>query len=126
MIVGVGGLNNVPIPKYDDEGKPVGFYKADEVPHRSTFGIPSQLPVDAGNYHARNAPFGGANVTGDQHMSRLYESYLQQLSGEAGWLITVWKHWINLFHPCKAKSLPKINGSLKISGSIQPLPHCFC
>nr|WP_305908856.1 vWA domain-containing protein [Methylomarinum sp. Ch1-1]MDP4521718.1 VWA domain-containing protein [Methylomarinum sp. Ch1-1] len=85
MIVGVGGLNNVPIPKYDKEGKQVGIYSVDDVPHRSTFGIPSRLPADAGNYHARNAPFGGAKVIGDQHMSRLYEPHLQQLSREMGW-----------------------------------------
>lgn len=85
IIIGSGGLTNVPIPKHDPSGKQIGFYTADEVPHRSTFGIPSQLPSNAGNYHARNAPFGGAKVTGDQHMSRLYESYLTQLAKETGW-----------------------------------------
>lgn len=85
MIVGVGGLNNVTIPKYDKNGKQIGFYAADDVPHRSTFGIPNRLPTGTGNVHARNAPFGGAKVTGDQHLSRLYEPYLQQLSDETGW-----------------------------------------
>lgn len=85
IIVGVGGLNNVPIPKYDSRGQQIGFYTVDDVPHRSTFGIPGRMPTNAGNFHARNAPFGGARVKGDQHMSRLYEDYLQQLSRETGW-----------------------------------------
>lgn len=43
MIVGVGGLNNVPIPKYDKNGKQIGFYAADDVPHRSA--PPSASPT---------------------------------------------------------------------------------
>ncbi len=84
MIIGVGGLNNVPIPKYNSRGEQTGFYSVDDVPHRSTFGIPGRMPTNAGNFHARNAPFGGARVKGDQHLSRLYEEYLQQLSQDAG------------------------------------------
>lgn len=85
LLVGVGGLTNVPIPKFNNRGENIGFYGIDDVPHRSTFGIPSRLPNGAGNFHARNAPFGGAKVTGDQHLSRLYEAYLKQLSHEIGW-----------------------------------------
>lgn len=86
VMLGVGGLRNVPIPKFDLTGKSLGVYKVDEVPHRSTFGIPGRLPSGVGAVHARNAPFGGAKMSGDQHLTRLYESYLNQLSAELGWL----------------------------------------
>ncbi len=85
LLVGVGGLQNVPIPKYNNQGQQQGFYKQDDVPHRSTFGMAptSSVPVDG--YNARNAPFGNSKATGDQHLTRLYEPYLQQLSKEVDW-----------------------------------------
>lgn len=85
LLVGVGGLQNTPIPKYNHQGKQQGFYKQDDVPHRSTFGMAPTSSVPVGGYNARNAPFGSAKVTGDQHLTRLYEPYLQQLSKEVDW-----------------------------------------
>ncbi|MDF1583399.1 MAG: VWA domain-containing protein [Methyloprofundus sp.] len=85
LLVGVGGLQNVPIPKYNNQGQQQGVYQQDDVPHRSTFGMAPTSSVPAGNFNARNAPFGGAIVTGDQHLTRLYEPYLQQLSKEVAW-----------------------------------------
>ncbi len=85
MLVGVGGLNNVQIPKYNSQGKQNGFYREDDVPHRSTFGMAPTASVPTGNFNARNAPFGGAKITGDQHLTHLYEPYLQQFSKEVAW-----------------------------------------
>lgn len=85
LLVGVGGLQNVPIPKYNNQGQQQGFYKQDEVPHRSTFGMAPTSSVPVEGYNARNAPFGSAKVSGDQHLTRLYEPYLQQLSKQIEW-----------------------------------------
>ncbi len=85
MLVGVGGLQNTPIPKYDNQGKQQGFYKEDDVPHRSTFGMAPTSSVHVEGFNARNAPFGSAKVVGDQHLTRLYEPYLQELSKEVDW-----------------------------------------
>lgn len=85
LIVGVGGLHNVPIPKYNSQGKQDGFYQEDDVPHRSTFGLAPTSSSPVGNFNARNAPFGGAKTSGDQHLTRLYEPYLQELSNEVDW-----------------------------------------
>jgi mxaL protein len=85
MLVGVGSLQNVPIPKYDNQGKQQGFYKEDDVPHRSTFGMAPTSSVPVEGFNARNAPFGSAKVVGDQHLTRLYEPYLQELSKEVDW-----------------------------------------
>jgi mxaL protein len=85
MLVGVGSLQNVPIPKYDKQGKQQGFYKEDDVPHRSTFGMAPTSSVPVEGFNARNAPFGSAKFVGDQHLTRLYEPYLQQLSKEVAW-----------------------------------------
>ncbi len=85
MLVGVGGLQNTPIPKYDNHGKQQGFYKEEDVPHSSTFGMAPTSSVPVEGFNARNAPFGSANVLGDQHLTRLYEPYLQELSKEVDW-----------------------------------------
>lgn len=85
LLVGVGGLQNVPIPKYDKQGKQHGFYKEGDVPHRSTFGMAPTSSVPVEGFNARNAPFGSAKVVGDQHLTRLYEPYLQELSKEVDW-----------------------------------------
>lgn len=84
MILGVGGLQPVPIPKFNAKGEPAGFYNADDVPHRSSFGESDLNPEKIEGYDARNAPFGRAAATGNEHMATLREPYLQQLSAEAG------------------------------------------
>ena len=69
----------------DFQRKQQGFYKQGDVPHRSTFGVAPTSSVPVAGYNARNAPFGSSKVTGDQHLTRLYEPYLQQLSKEVAW-----------------------------------------
>ncbi|MEN9597456.1 MAG: hypothetical protein RL236_1890 [Pseudomonadota bacterium] len=84
MIVGVGGLQAVPIPKFNEHGEKIGFYTADDVPHRSTFGESNLNPETIEGFDARNAPFGKNTVIGSEHLSALQEGYLQQLSQTVG------------------------------------------
>ncbi len=84
MVIGVGGRTPVPIPKFDEAGRPQGFYRPEDVPHRSTFGEPARPPTDVSGYHPRNAPFGGEWVLGQEHLSSLRASYLRSLAREAG------------------------------------------
>ncbi|QSA99436.1 VWA domain-containing protein [Methylomonas sp. EFPC1] len=84
VIVGVGGEQLSPIPKFDAKGQRQGFYKPEDVPHRSSFGESDLNPEKIQGYNARNAPFGSEAATGDEHMSRLHESYLRQLAAESG------------------------------------------
>lgn len=84
MIIGAGGLQAVPIPKFDPDGKQTGFYSADDVPHRSSFGESNLDPSQIEGYNARNAPFGNAATTGSEHLSALQEGYLEKLAAEAG------------------------------------------
>lgn len=86
VIVGAGGLSLAPIPKFDERGDPVGFYSEEDVPHRSTFGLPPKPPSEIEGYHERNAPFGSEQVIGTEHLSSLKEDYLRGLSDEAGLL----------------------------------------
>lgn len=84
LILGVGGLQPVPIPKFDPKGHRIGVYGPDDVPHRAYFGDSDLNPEKIEGYDARNAPFGKHAAVGDEHMSALRESYLQQLAAETG------------------------------------------
>ena len=84
MIIGVGGLQAVPIPKFNERGEKIGFYTADDVPHRSTFGESNLNPETIEGFDPRNAPFGKNAVVGSEHLSALQEGYLQQLTQAIG------------------------------------------
>jgi mxaL protein len=84
LVIGVGGTQPVPIPKYNQRGEREGFYSAEDVPQRSVFGESDLNPEKIEGYNARNAPFGSAEAIGTEHLSALNESYLSQLSLEAG------------------------------------------
>ena len=84
MIIGVGGMQTVPIPKFDSQGKQTGFYNQDDVPHRSSFGQSNLDPAQIKGYNARNAPFGSETASGNEHLTALHETYLEKLSAESG------------------------------------------
>lgn len=84
LLVGAGGATPLPIPKFDESGKPLGFVAEDEVPQRSTFGLSELAPEAIEGYHARNAPFGNASLNGTEHLSALREDYLRELAGDSG------------------------------------------
>jgi mxaL protein len=83
-IVGVGGMGLSPIPKFDESGQRLGFYTEEEVPQRSSFGLPELPPDQIEGYHARNAPFGGEQPMGSEHLSSLKEEYLRRLADASG------------------------------------------
>lgn len=80
VIIGVGGLQAVPIPKFNEKGESIGVYSVDDVTHRSSFGESNLNPEAIEGYDARNAPFGKTAVTGTEHLAALQESYLQQIA----------------------------------------------
>ncbi|WP_363345553.1 vWA domain-containing protein [Methylocystis echinoides] len=84
LIVGVGGYELSPIPKFDDRGREVGFVSIDEVPHESRFGLPPKDAEQREGYNARNAPFGATAAIGVEHLSSVKEAYLRTLSEKTG------------------------------------------
>lgn len=84
LVVGVGGYELSPIPKFDDKGREIGFFSADDVPHESRFGLPPKGAEQRDGYNARNAPFGGEIAVGVEHMSSVREPYLQSLADKTG------------------------------------------
>ncbi|WP_425487341.1 vWA domain-containing protein [Methylocystis heyeri] len=84
LIVGVGGYELSPIPKFDDNGREIGFYGAEDVPHENHFGLPPPGAEEREGYNARNAPFGAAVAVGLEHLSSVREPYLLSLSERTG------------------------------------------
>ncbi len=79
LIVGVGQHQKSKIPKFDEEGKQIGFYTAEDVPHASRFGLPED-PSGVEGYIPRNGPWGTAKVVGTEHLSNVHEDYLTKLA----------------------------------------------
>jgi len=80
VVVGVGGLKAVPIPKFDERGFPVGFYAMSEVPQENRSGLPPPDAASRAGYNPRNAPFGGEAAVGTEHLTAVRETYLQTLA----------------------------------------------
>lgn len=84
LIVGVGGYQLSPIPKYDENGREIGYWAANDVPHENRFGLPPPGAELREGYNARNAPFGAAAATGVEHLSSVREPYLRLLAQSTG------------------------------------------
>ncbi|MGE7417111.1 vWA domain-containing protein [Methylobacterium tarhaniae] len=84
LIVGAGGHTPSPIPRYDDRGREIGFYGAEDVPHENRFGPPPPDADKREGYNPRNAPFGAAAAPGQEHLSSVRETYLRGLAAETG------------------------------------------
>jgi mxaL protein len=84
LVVGVGGYALSPIPKYDDNGREVGFYGPDDVLQESRFGLPPPGAEKRPGYNPRNAPFGNVQVNNNEHLSSVKEPYLKGLAEKTG------------------------------------------
>ncbi|TNC14029.1 VWA domain-containing protein [Methylobacterium terricola] len=84
LIVGAGGHSPVPIPRYDDRGREIGFYGAEDVPHENRFGPPPPEAEHREGYNPRNAPFGSHAAPGQEHLSSVRDAYLRGLAAETG------------------------------------------
>lgn len=84
LIVGVGGSEKLPIPKFDDDGREIGHYGPNDVPHVNRHGLPSKDMSSATGWHPRNAPQGGDAVVGEEHLSALRSSHLTELAARTG------------------------------------------
>ncbi len=69
LIVGAGSHNRTPLLKYDEEGREVGTYAAQEVPQENRSGPPPPDAASRPGYHPKWAPFGNAVVNNNEHMA---------------------------------------------------------
>lgn len=87
LIVGTGDVTPLPIPKLDPLGRPLGFWRADEVlqtdPRSQGRGASVAGETMAEEAAGDAAPLPGA-TPGSEHLSALREPYLRLLAGETG------------------------------------------
>ena len=84
LVLGIGGKDKVPMPKYDDEGNEIGTYGPMDVPQENHSGPP---PPDAHlrpGYHPKWAPFGTDVQKGEEHLTSVRSEHLDSLSAKAG------------------------------------------
>lgn len=84
LLVGTGGRALSPIPKFDDEGREIGFLAESDVEQESRFGLPPAGAERRPGYDARNAPFGAQAAHGTEHLSSVREAHLQSLARSTG------------------------------------------
>lgn len=84
LIVGAGGRTSTPLLKYDDDGREIGTYGAQEVPQENRSGPPPPDATSRPGYHPKWAPFGNAVVNNKEHMATVREAYLKQLASVTG------------------------------------------
>jgi mxaL protein len=89
LVLGVGGLLPMPIPKTDPTGRPLGFWGADDVmqsdPQSRGRGasVSGETMADDGAAAAVPEALRGGKA-GAEHLSALREGYLKLLAGELG------------------------------------------
>lgn len=84
LIVGVGGHAPTPLLKYDNDGREIGTYGAQEIPQENRAGPPPPDAASRPGYHPKWAPFGDAVVDNSEHMAFLREPHLKELAHVTG------------------------------------------
>lgn len=84
LIVGAGGYEPSPIPKFDDFGHQAGFWQPNDVPNENTNAPPPLGAEEREGFNPRNAPFGGKAVAGHEYLSSVDEVHLKELAVETG------------------------------------------
>lgn len=84
LIVGVGGKDKVPMPKFDDEGNEIGVYGEMDVPQENHSGPPPPDAESRPGYHPKWAPFGTDVPKGEEHLSSVRSEHLGALAAKVG------------------------------------------
>lgn len=84
VIVGVGGKDKVPIPKFDSDGNETGVYSEQEVVQENRTGPPPPDAEKRPGYHPKWAPFGSDPPTGDEQLSSVHSAHLSALAAQTG------------------------------------------
>lgn len=84
LLVGVGGAEPSPIPKFDEDGREIGFYAEQDVPQENREGPPPADAPSRAGWNPRNAPWGGEAATGTEHLSTMRADHLRAVAAQTG------------------------------------------
>lgn len=119
LIVGIGSRTPTPLLKYDEEGREIGTYAAQEVPQENRSGAPPPDASTRPGYHPKWAPFGNAVVDNSEHMAVVREAYLKQLASVTGLSYAYFGQREDLLEPLVAAAHAR---PLKVASDIRALP----
>lgn len=119
LIVGVGGETPAPIPKFDRDGREIGFYAMTDVPQENRHGLPPTGSEQREGWHPRNAPWGAEDATGQEHLSAVRTDHLKDLAAATGLTYAPLADAARLSAAIKASARPRpVEGTLDTA----PLP----
>jgi mxaL protein len=85
FILGAGGPTPAPIPRFDREGREIGFYRTEDVQQGAArIGAPPPDAASRPGFHPRNNPYGESDLAGEEHLSALRADYLRARAEEVG------------------------------------------
>lgn len=119
LIVGVGSHKPTPLLKYDDAGREIGTFGAQEVPQENRSGPPPPDAASRPGYHPKWAPFGNAVVNNHEHMAVVREKYLKQLADITGLQYAYLGHASDLEAPLAAAAHPR---ALEVATDVRAVP----
>ncbi len=119
LIVGVGGTDKVPIPKFDDEGHQIGVYGAADVEQENRVGLPPPGMENREGYNPRNAPWGGEAAVGDEHLTSVKTVHLEDLSARTGLNYVELQKTSDLASPLRSDARPRL---VSVLTNLAPIP----
>ncbi|HEX2842545.1 vWA domain-containing protein [Hyphomicrobium sp.] len=119
VVLGVGGRDKVPMPKYDDDGNEIGSYGPMDVPQENHSGPPPQDAHLRPGYHPKWAPFGSDAPQGEEHLSSVRSEYLQKLVTKIGLAHADLIDEPDLYKTISAHAHPR---PVEVAVDIRPLP----
>lgn len=84
LVLGIGGKDKVPMPKFDDDGNEIGVYGPMDVPQENHSGPPPPDAEQRPGYHPKWAPFGSDVPQGEEHLTSVKGEHLAALSAKVG------------------------------------------
>jgi len=121
LLVGVGGRELTPIPKFDDDGNEVGVYGPEDVLQESRFGLAPPTAKERPGYHPRNNPFGDMKE-GNEHLGQLKEEHLKALAAQTGLDYAPMTSASALLQEMERTSQPR---QVVVATDIRPYPAAF-
>src|SRR5262249_23380661 len=84
LVLGIGGKDKVPMPKFDDDGNEIGVYGAMDVPQENHSGPPPPDAEQRPGYHPKWAPFGSDVPQGEEHLTSVRSAHWAALATKVG------------------------------------------
>ncbi len=119
LIVGAGSRAKTQIPKFDSDGREIGSWGPQDVPHENRIGGPPKGAEDRPGFHPRYAPFGAAASEGQEHLSSVRDEHLKALAARTGLSYATLAEAGSLVEPLLAASRRR---SVELDADIRPYP----